>query len=193
MGSFTLALVEVLLSVGVPADRARAIVQAIDVSIAERIGLQSTQHASLAEVGEMRREGQTGLSQVRVELAGQRADLAEVRTELRTDIAQVRTEIAEVRTEIAEVRTEIAELRTEMRAESADLRTEVRSEIALVRAEIAELRTEVRGEFASVRVEIAELRAEIARVKLDLTRWMLGAMTAQAALLLGAMKLMQSI
>jgi len=186
MGSFTLALVEVLLSVGVPADRARAIVQAIDVSIAERIGLQSTHHASRAEVGEMRREGQTGLSQVRVELAGQRADLAEVRTELRTDIAQVRTEIAEVR-------TEIAELRTEVRAEIAALRTEVRSEIALVRAEIAELRTEVRGEFASVRVEIAELRTEIARVKLDLTRWMLGAMTAQAALLLGAMKLMQSI
>ena len=178
MGSLTLALVEVLLSVGVPADRARAIVQAIDVSISERIGLQSSQQASRAEVGELRHEGQAGLSQVRVELAGLRADLAE----LRTEIAQVRTEIADVRTEIAEVRTEIAELRTE-----------VRGEIALVRAEIAELRTEVRGEIATVRTELAELRTEIARVKLDLTRWMLGAMTAQAALLLGAMKLMQSV
>ncbi len=168
MGSLTLALVEVLLSVGVPADRARAIVQAIDVSISERIGLQSSQQASRAEVGELRHEGQAGLSQVRVELAGLRADLAEVRTELRTEIAQVRTEIAE-------------------------LRTEVRGEIALVRAEIAELRTEVRGEIATVRTELAELRTEIARVKLDLTRWMLGAMTAQAALLLGAMKLMQSV
>ena len=175
MGSLTLALVEVLLSVGVPADRARAIVQAIDVSISERIGLQSSQQASRAEVGELRHEGQAGLSQVRVELAGLRADLAEVRTELRTEIAQVRTEIAEVRTEIAE------------------LRTEVRGEIASVRAEIAELRTEVRGDIATVRTELAELRTEIARVKLDLTRWMLGAMTAQAALLLGAMKLMQSV
>jgi uncharacterized protein involved in exopolysaccharide biosynthesis len=164
MGSLSLALVEVLLSVGVPPDRARAIVQEIDVSISERIALQSTQHASRAEVGELRHEGQAGLSQVRVELAGLRADLAEVRTELRSQIADVRTEIADVRAEIADVRTEIAQVRTE----------------------IAELRTEVRG-------EIAELRPEIARVKLDLTRWMLGAMTAQAALLLGAMKLMQSV
>ena len=164
MGSLTLALVEVLLSVGVPAQRARAIVDAIDASISERVSLQSSQHASRVELDEVRREGQTGLSQVRVELAGLRADLAEVRTELRTEIAEVRTEIAEVRTEIADVRTEIAELRTE-----------------------------VRNEIAAVRVEIAQLRTEIAGVKLDLTRWMLGAMTAQAALLLGAMKLMQSI
>ena len=157
MGSLTLALVEVLLSVGVPAQRARAIVDAIDASISERVSLQSSQHASRVELDEVRREGQTGLSQVRVELAGLRADLAGVRTELRTEIAEVRTEIAEVRTEIAE------------------------------------LRTEVRSEIAAVRVEIAQLRTEIAGVKLDLTRWMLGAMTAQAALLLGAMKLMQSI
>lgn len=157
MGSLTLALVEVLLSVGVPAQRARAIVDAIDASISERVSLQSSQHASRVELDEVRREGQTGLSQVRVELAGLRADLAGVRTELRTEIAEVRTELAEVRTEIAE------------------------------------LRTEVRSEIAAVRVEIAQLRTEIAGVKLDLTRWMLGAMTAQAALLLGAMKLMQSI
>ncbi len=171
MGSFTLALVEVLLSVGVPAQRARAIVDAIDASISERIGLQSAQQASRAEVSEIRREGQAGLSQVRAELAGLRTDLAEVRTELRTEIADVRTEIADVRTEIADVRTEIAGVRTE----------------------IAELRTEVRGEIAAVRTELAEVRTEIAQVKLDITRWMLGAMTAQAALLLGAMKLMQSI
>lgn len=164
MGSFALALVEVLLSVGVPAQRARAIVDAIDLSVSERISLQSSQHASYEVVGELRREGQAGLSQVSFELAGLRADLAEVRTE----IAELRTE---VRGEIARVRAEIA-----------DLRTEVRGEIAAVRVEIAELRT-----------EIAEVRTEIARVKLDLTRWMLGAMTAQAALLLGAMKLMQSI
>lgn len=157
MGSLTLALVEVLLSVGVPAQRARAIVDAIDASISERVSLQSSQHASRVELDEVRREGQTGLSQVRVELAGLRADLAGVRTELRTEIAELRTEITEVRTEIAE------------------------------------LRTEVRSEIAAVRVEIAQLRTEIAGVKLDLTRWMLGAMTAQAALLLGAMKLMQSI
>ena len=98
-----------------------------------------------------------------------------------------------MRAEIAEIRTEVRGQIASVRSEIAELRTEVRGEIASVRSEIAELRTEVRGDIATVRTELAELRTEIARVKLDLTRWMLGAMTAQAALLLGAMKLMQSV
>ena len=67
----------------------------------------------------------------------------------------------------------------------AEVETRLWREMAEMKAEIAGAKVEIAG----VKVEIAGVRAEIAGVKSDLTRWFLGALTAQTALVLGAVKL----
>ena len=107
MGSFNLALLEALLSVGIPHDRARAVVDLFDRSVDERYGL----HAQV--------------------LATKR-DVAELETRLSKDIATLETRLS---------------------------------------------------------TELAHTQAQIAATKADLIKWMLGALTAQTALLLGAIRL----
>jgi septal ring factor EnvC (AmiA/AmiB activator) len=92
-------------------------------------------------------------------------DVAELNASLGREIAQTKVEIAETRAEIAETRAEIARTRAELKRDIAELETRLSRDIAATNARIAE-------------------------TKADLTRWMLGALTAQTALLLGAMKLL---
>ena len=128
MGSFTVALLEALLSAGVAPERARAVVDLFDRSVDERYAL----HAQI--------------------LATKR-DVAELETRLARDMAEMEGRLSR--------------------------------DIAANRAEIAGTRVEIAG----VRGEIAGVRGEIAGVKGDLVKWFVGAMTAQTALLLGAVKL----
>ncbi len=114
MGSFNTALLEALLSVGVPPERARAVVESFDRCVDERYSL----HAQV--------------------LATKR-DLAEQETRLVREIAQTNARIAETKADLA--------------------------------------------------ARIAETNARIAETKVDLTRWVLAALSAQTALLLGAIKL----
>ena len=111
MGSFTVALLEALLSAGVSHERARNVVDLFDRSVDERYGL----HAQI--------------------LATKR-DVAELETRLVKDIAETNARIAETNSRIAETNARIAEART------------------------------------------------------DLIKWMLAALTAQTALLLGAIRLL---
>jgi septal ring factor EnvC (AmiA/AmiB activator) len=92
-------------------------------------------------------------------------DVAEINASLGREIAGTRVEIAETRAEIAQTRAEIAQTRAELKRDIAELETRLSKDIAATNARIAE-------------------------TKADLTRWMLGALTAQTALLLGAMKLL---
>ena len=111
MGSFTVALLEALLSAGVSPERARAVVDLLDRSIDERYSL----HA---------------------EVLATKRDVAELNVALSRDIAEVNARLSR---EIAEVKS--------------------------------------------------VLSREIADTRVDLLKWVLGAMTAQTALLLGAGKL----
>jgi hypothetical protein len=123
MGSFNVALLEALLSVGVAPERARAVVDLFDRSVDERYGL----HAQVLAT---------------------RRDVAELEVRLAREISGVQ----------AGVTREVAGLRAELTREVAGLR--------------------------------AELTREIAGTKVELVRWGLAALTAQTALLLGAMKLL---
>jgi hypothetical protein len=82
MGSFTLALLEALLSAGVAPDRARTVVELFDRSVDERYGL----HAQI--------------------LATKR-DLADVETRLTRDLAENSSRIAECNARIAESRADV--------------------------------------------------------------------------------------
>jgi hypothetical protein len=111
MGAFTAALLDALLAIGVPPDRARAVVDLLDRSVDERYGL----HAQV--------------------LATKR-DVAELETRLVREIAECHARIAECNT------------------------------------------------------RIAECSARVAEAKSDLARWMLAAITAQTALLVGVVRLL---
>lgn len=107
MGSFNVALLEALLSAGVPHERARAVVDLFDRSVDERYSL----HAQV--------------------LATKR-DVAELETRLAKDVAALETRLAK---------------------------------------------------------DIAQTQSRVAESKAEIVKWMLAALTAQTALLLGAMKL----
>ncbi len=107
MGSFSIAFLETLVSIGVQPDRARSLVEMFDRSIDERYGL----HAQI--------------------LATKR-DVAELETRLARDIATLDNKL-------------------------------------------------VQG--------LAECNGRIAEAKVDLVKWLLGALTAQTALIAGIVKL----
>lgn len=115
MGSFSVALLEALLSAGVAPDRARAVVDLFDRSVDERYSL----HA---------------------EVLATKRDVAELHTRLARDIAALETGLTR--------------------------------------------------DLAGIGTRFAETDARIAESKADLMKWSLAALTAQTALLLGAMKLL---
>jgi hypothetical protein len=129
MGSFTVALLEALLSAGVAPERARKVVDLFDRSVDERYSL----HAQV--------------------LATKR-DVAELETRLTREIAETRVQIAQVNGELG--------------------------------ARIAQVNGELGARIAQIN---GELGARIAESRSDLIKWTLAALTAQTALLLGAIKL----
>ena len=114
MGSFSIAFLEMLVSIGVQPDRARSLVEIFDRSIDERYGL----HAQI--------------------LATKR-DVAELETRLAWDIAALDNKL-------------------------------------------------VQG-LAECNGRIADCNSRIAEAKVDLVKWLLGALTAQTALIAGIVKL----
>jgi len=75
--------------------------------------------------------------------------------------------------DLAAVRTEIAELRTELKTEIAELKTELKTEIA--------------GLKTALKTEIAELKTEIGGTKVELLKWIIGAIGFQTVVILGAL------
>ena len=110
---------------------------------------------------------------------------------LHAQVLATKRDIAELQ---AATTRDIAELQTATTREIAELQTVTTREIAERQAattrEIAELRTATVGEISRVELKIAQLESKVAETKSDLVRWMLAALTAQTALLLGAMRLL---
>ncbi|MFN9776070.1 MAG: hypothetical protein ACK54X_26090 [Burkholderiales bacterium] len=133
MGTFDTSLMEALLSIGVPPERARSVVDAFDRSVDARYSL----HAQV--------------------LATKR-DLAELETRLVREIGETRERIAAIDARLDRTSTSL-----DARIEAMDARIDASS---------------------------AALAMRIAETKTDLLKWTLGALTAQTARLLSAMKLL---
>ncbi len=144
MGSFTIALLQALLSAGVSPERARDVVDLFDRSVDERYSLHAQILATKRDVAEL----ETRLTR----------DLAELGARLTRDVAECNARIAETRSSLA--------------------------------ADVAECSTRVTEARSSLSVGIAECNARIAEARTDLTRWMLAALTAQTALIIGAIKVL---
>lgn len=75
------------------------------------------------------------------------------------------------------------------RRDVAELEVRLVREVAEARAQLERAIAECDGRIAECNTRIAECNTRVAESKSDLTRWMLAALTAQTALLLGAIKL----
>lgn len=128
MGSFSIAFLDTLVSIGIQPDRARALVDLLDRSIDERYSL----HAQI--------------------LATKR-DVAELETRLARDIAALDNKLVQG---LSDCNSRIAECN---------------------------------GRIAESNSLIAGCNARIAEVKVDLVKWLLGALTAQTALIASILKL----
>jgi hypothetical protein len=69
---------------------------------------------------------------------------------------------------------------------SVDERYSLHAQVLATRRDVAELETRLARDVAEVETRLSR---DIAATKVDLVRWVVGALTAQAALLLGAAKL----
>jgi uncharacterized protein (DUF1697 family) len=137
MGSFNASLLSALLSIGVPPDRAQAVVEQLDRAIDERYGLHAQVIATKRDVAELQ--------------AATHREIAALQVATQREIAAVNAALSD---RIAETNERIAKLD---------------------------------GSLAS---RFGETNARIAETKAELTRWTLAALTAQTALLLGALKLL---
>jgi hypothetical protein len=144
VGTFDTALMEALLSIGIPPERARSVVDAFDRSVDARYSL----HAQV--------------------LATKR-DLAEMETRLMREVGESRERIAAL----------------DVRMTGVDARVE-RTE-ATLGARIQDVNAAL---HARIDASNAALAARIAETKTDLLKWTLGALTAQTALLLSAIRLL---
>lgn len=167
MGSFATALYDALLSAGVAADRARAVVDLFDRSVDERYGLHAQVLATKVDLGELR--------------LATTSDLTELRSATKSDFA-------ELRGEFAELRADFAEHRMTTRSDFAELRAEFAEHRMTTKSDLAEFRSTVTRELSETNVRVARLETRIAETKSDLVKWMLAALTTQTALLL-ALKL----
>ncbi len=121
MGSFSIAFLETLVSIGVQPDRARSLVEMFDRSVDERYGL----HAQIIAT---------------------KRDVAELETRLARDIAALDNKLVQGL-------------------------------------------AECNGRIAESNGRIAECNSRIAEAKVDLVKWLLGALTTQTALIAGIVKL----
>jgi len=159
MGSFYAALLDALLSAGVSDERARAVVDLFDRSVDERYSLHAQVLATKRDVAELETRLVREIAERDARLT---RELAETHGRLEARITQIVGRIAEVDGRIAEVDGRI---------------TQVEGRIAQIEGRI----TRIEGRLGRIEVRIAETKA-------DLIKWTLGALTAQTALLLGAIK-----
>ena len=95
-------------------------------------------------------------------------------------------------------KTDIAMLGRATKTDIAMLGRATKTDIAMVKADIATLGRATKTDIAMVKAELqaeiqhvkAGLQVEIQKVKSDLLKWMVGAMTAQAAVIIGFITLL---
>lgn len=93
MGSFTVALLEALLSAGVSAERARNVVDLFDRSVDERYSLHAQVLATKRDVAEIEARLAREISETRAQIAETRAQIARVNGELGARIAESRADL----------------------------------------------------------------------------------------------------
>jgi hypothetical protein len=140
--NYLYSLYDALVSINVPSDKARAVVDAMERDM-------GTTLATKADLAQQR--------------LATKADLAELKSEVKADIAELRSE---VKADIAELR---AELRAELKADLGEHRSQVNGSLAGLKLELTELRNETKHEFTLVRQDIALVRKDMELLSTSIT------------------------
>lgn len=107
MGSFSVALLEALVSAGVAPDRARAVVDLFDRSVDERYSLHAEVLATKRDVAMLQSATTRAIADLEIRLT---RDLAENRA----SIAETQSRIADTHSRIAETNSRIAEAKVDL-------------------------------------------------------------------------------
>ena len=95
--------------------------------------------------------------------------------------------------QVLATKRDLAELETRLAKNSGDLEARLLKSAGDLEARLlkhsAEMEARLAREITQTNARVAETNVRIAETRADLTKWMLAALTAQTALLLGAIKL----
>ena len=163
------SLYDALVSINVPSDKARAVVDAMERDM-------GTTLATKQDLLLIRQEVEN-----RYELLSR--EIGSLRTEMGKDLGSLRGEMATLR---AGVEKDIGSLRVDLDKGLDGLRKEFAAEFAAVRKEVG-------GEFALVRKEgsneIALLRKDMETMRLSIVGWLGSGLVAGVGVILAAMRL----
>ena len=112
-----------------------------------------------------------------------KGDLARVEAELEADIARVE---AELKADIAKVAGEVEKVRAELKTDIARVEAELKTDLARVEAE---LKVDIARVQAELKTDIAKIAGGVEKAKVDLLKWMVGALIAHAALMAALIRL----
>lgn len=95
--------------------------------------------------------------------------------------------------QILATKRDVAELQAALSRDLSEVQARLARDLAEVQTrlsrDVVEGQTRLSREIADTKVDIAATKVDIAATKADLVKWVVGALTAQTALLLGAVKL----
>jgi predicted nucleic acid-binding Zn-ribbon protein len=191
-----LTLYDALVSINVPGDQARAVVEALEHEMYTALATK----ADLAHQAQLFSER---LERLRLEIRADRLeDIATLRAEIaagdgslgeaiRAGDRSLRDEMRAMRDELrAEIQAGDAALRDEMRAMRDELRAEMQASDAALRTEMraadAALRAEMQAGFRKLEASDAAIRVEIAQLATTLTQRMGVGLAAVAGLVISA-------
>lgn len=177
MGSLNTTLLSALLSAGVAPDRAREVVEQFDRAIDERYGLHAQVIATKRDVAEIQAKLVDRIAESNERIARTNERIAELDRSLSGRIVELDRALS----------GRLAELDRTLSGRLAELDLALSGRLAeldrTLSGRLAELDRALSGRIAATNERIAESKA-------DLAKWMLGALTAQTALILGAFKLL---
>jgi len=168
MGSFNTVLFEALLSIGVSADRARAAVDLLERAIDERYNRHAPETTTKRDLAE---------SESRLT-----ASVGEVKNALIVADKQLTSSIAEVKNDLVDTEKRLTSGIVEVKNDLVVAEKRIDARFSLVQERLLSMQLDAEKEFRRIDQRIAETRIE-------LTRWMLAALTAQTAIIAAVVKL----
>ena len=125
----------------------------------------------------------SGFTEAQAEaLADEQAHLLDSNLATKTDFLAIKSDIREVRAEIREVKAEVRGVKSELESNIEQVRSDLEVKIEQVKGDLDVRLEQVKGELE---MRIEGVRSEVQKAKADLLKWMVGALTAHAALIAG--------
>ena len=174
----------------------------LNANLATKTDIDALRQATKADIAEVKADIDALRQATKADIDALRqatkADIDALRQATKADIAEVKADIDALRqttkADIAEVKADIDALRQATKADIEALRQATKTDIAEVKADIDALRQTTKADIEALRqatkTDIAKVEARLEAVKVDLLKWLFGAMIAQGSLIVALVKLL---